>query len=127
MSKKKVPEAEQALHNEMRKYGCIVSGLPPEIHHIQGMKRKEWAVIPLSSGHHHPISGYEHSIHRNKDQFRKLFGHEWTLYFKVLNKVIGNLDQDYQDKIKESVKAYADSGHASKQFMDEYERVGVEV
>ena len=128
MSKKKVPEAEQALHNEMRKYGCIASHVigNTEIHHIQGMKRKEWAVIPLWVNLHSRY-GYFAAVHRNKELFREEYAHEWTLFFKILNEVIGNLKPKHQDKIIEKIKAYADSGHASKQFMEAYERVGVEV
>ena len=124
--------AEQALHNEMRKYGCCVTpGIkhiyPIQIHHIQGMKRKEWAVIPLHPVYHQASVGHEYSIHGYKEQFREKFGHEWTLYFKILGEVIGKLDPKHQAEIIQKIDAYAISGHASKQFMDEYERVGVEV
>ena len=99
-----------------------------EIHHINanGMKRKEWAIIPLCSYHHRHN---DEAIHGKKEQFRKIFGHEWTLFFKILNKVIGNLKPKHQAEIIGKIDAYAISGHASKQFMEAYEkgRVGVQV
>jgi hypothetical protein len=140
MSKVKATAAERALQDAMREEGCF-GGLgnnfclsnrycgtpfvPPEIHHINAssMKRKEWAVIPLCCVHHRQFLS---AIHVSKKRFRDEYAHEWNLYFRILNKVIGNIANKHRFEITKKIKEYADSGHASKQFMDEYERVGVE-
>lgn len=105
---------------EARKEECMVSGaICPEIHHInhKGMKHKEWAVIPLSFYWH---TQFRWAIHRNKEIFRSLHGNEWILFFKILKKVIIKLSLIHQQEILQKIDTYAESDHASKQFLDAY-------
>lgn len=82
--------AQKRFHDWCRDYGCMISRVPPVIHHIKGARMKlkgcknpgEWYVLPLSDYYHSPYS--KNSVHENKKQFEKNWATEKQLWTDLI-------------------------------------------
>jgi len=101
-------EGIKQLHNLLRRLGCFACMVKqpsrgtvhyaPSLHHIQGVPRMDWAVIPLCPFHHQ--YGPD-AIHVNKSLFRGEYGHEWDIFFgirEVANR-LGKWENEWDDLI----------------------------
>jgi hypothetical protein len=79
-------KAESQYLNKVASLGCIVCGMPAEIHHRRtgtGLKRAIHSeVIPLCHSHHR-TGGYGVAIHSGIKKWQELYGNELDLIEKV--------------------------------------------
>lgn len=89
MAKKKPATVEERRHmNAVADLGCIVCGMPCELHHIRsgvgiGQRSSHFSVIPLCPSHHR-TGGYRVAIHSGKKSWESIYGSEVDLLAQTL-------------------------------------------
>jgi len=77
------------LMAKMVEDGCIICERPAEIHHLtgdSGLGQKSKRFFPLCSDHHRN-GGHGNAIHSGVETWEGIFGTQWELYEKTLERL----------------------------------------